>query len=146
AAKDQAESVLSTYYAGYLYGAHPYGRPGGGDELTLKKIQRDGIAKFYSANYVPGNTILTMASEFNTADLKKKLEETFGGWAAKPAPATNIPAPAPIKRKHLLLINKTDATQTYFAIGSININTTDPDRIAIRVVNTAFGGTFASIL
>src|SRR5215470_1285470 len=30
AAKDQAESVLGTYYAGYLYGTHPYGRPGGG--------------------------------------------------------------------------------------------------------------------
>ena len=146
AAKDQAESVLGTYYAGYLYGTHPYGRPGGGDELTLKKIQRDGILKFYSANYVPGNTILAVAGEFNAADLKKKLEETFGGWAAKPAPATNIPAPAPVKGKRLLLIDKTDATQTYFAIGNIGVSATDPDRVAIRVVNTAFGGTFASIL
>src|SRR5215813_2465660 len=77
AAKDQAESVLGTYYAGYLYGAHPYGRPGGGDELTLKKIQREGILKFYSTNYAPGNTILAVAGEFNATELKKKLEETF---------------------------------------------------------------------
>src|SRR5438128_3407601 len=43
ASKDEAEAVLGTYYAGYLYGAHAYGRPGGGDELTLKRIQRDAI-------------------------------------------------------------------------------------------------------
>src|ERR1051325_430812 len=85
AAKDEAESVLGTYYAGYLYGNHPYGRPGGGDELSLKRIQRDGILKFYAANYVPANTILAIAGEFNAAELKKKLEDTFGAWPEKPA-------------------------------------------------------------
>ena len=146
AAKDEAESVLGTYYAGYLYGTHPYGRPGGGDELSLKKIQRDGILKFYAANYVPANTILAIAGEFNAAELKKKLEDTFGAWPAKPAPATNIPAPIAAKGKRLLLVDKTDATQTYFAIGNVGVSATDPDRVAIRVVNTAFGGTFASLL
>jgi len=146
AAKDQAESVLSTYYAGYLYGTHPYGRPGSGDELTLKRIQREGILKFYSTNYAPGNTILAVAGEFNATELKKKLEETFGAWPAKPAPTTNIPAPVSVKGKRLLLVDKTDATQTYFALGNVGVSATDPDRVAIRVVNTAFGGTFASIL
>ena len=146
AAKDQAESVLGTYYAGYLYGTHPYGRPGGGDELSLKRVQRDGILKFYSANYVPSNTILAVAGEFNAAELKKKLEDTFGAWPAKPAPTLNIPAPTAAKGKRLLLVDKVDATQTYFAIGNVGVSATDPDRVAIRVVNTAFGGTFASIL
>src|SRR5215475_4928677 len=146
AAKDQAESVLGTYYAGYLYGTHPYGRPGGGDELSLKRVQRDGILKFYSANYVPSNTILAVAGEFNAAELKKKLEDTFGAWPAKPAPTVNIPAPTAAKGKRLLLVDKVDATQTYFAIGNVGVSVTDPDRVAIRVVNTAFGGTFASIL
>lgn len=146
AAKDQAESVLGTYYAGYLYGTHPYGRPGGGDELSLKRVQRDGILKFYSANYVPSNTILAVAGEFNAAELRKKLEETFGTWPAKPTPAVSIPAPIAAKGKRLLLVDKVDATQTYFAIGNVGVSVTDPDRVAIRVVNTAFGGTFASIL
>ncbi|GAC1638471.1 MAG: pitrilysin family protein [Candidatus Acidiferrum sp.] len=146
ASKDEAEAVLGTYYAGYLYGTHPYGRPGGGDELTLKRIQRDAILKFYGANYVPSNTILAVAGEFNPAELKKKLEDALGTWPAKPAPATPIPAPSPVKGKRLLLVDKTDATQTYFEIGNVGVSATDPDRVAIRVVNTAFGGTFASIL
>ncbi len=146
AAKDEAESVLGTYYAGYLYGTHPYGRPSGGDELSLKRIQRDGILKFYSTNYAPSNTILAVAGEFNAAELKKKLEDTFGAWPTKPAPAMNITAPVAVKGKRLLLVDKTDATQTYFAIGNVGVSATDPDRVAIRVVNTAFGGTFASLL
>src|SRR5215475_9384446 len=70
AAKDQADAVIFNYYAGYLYGSHPYGRPGGGDELSLKKIQRDAIVKFYGASYVPANTILAVAGEFNAVELK----------------------------------------------------------------------------
>jgi predicted Zn-dependent peptidase len=145
AAKDQAEAVIFNYYDGYLFGSHPYARPGG-DELTLKKIQRDAIVKFYQTYYVPSNTILAVAGEFNAAELKKKLEDAFGAWPAKTAPAVSIPATAAVKGKRLLLVDKPDATQTYFAIGNVGITANDPDRVAIRVVNTAFGGTFASLL
>jgi predicted Zn-dependent peptidase len=146
ASKDEAEAVIFNYYGGYLYGTHPYARPDGGDELSLKRIQRDGIVKFYEANYVPANTILAVAGEFNAAELKKKLEATFGAWPAKPAPPVNIPAAMPAKGKRLLLVDKPDASQTYFAIGNVGVSAIDPDRVAIRVVNTAFGGTFASLL
>jgi zinc protease len=145
AAKDQADAVIFSYYNGYLYGTHPYARPGG-DELSLKKIQRAAVLKFYQTNFVPSNTILAVAGEFNAAELKKKLEEAFGSWPGKPSPVVNIPPPTPVKGKRLLLVDKPDATQTYFAIGNIGITANDPDRVAIRVVNTAFGGTFASIL
>src|SRR6266852_5392981 len=47
AAKDDPESVLFSYYDGYLLSGHPYGRPGGGDELSLKNIKREAIVKFY---------------------------------------------------------------------------------------------------
>jgi zinc protease len=145
AAKDQAEAVIFSYYNGYLYSTHPYARPGG-DELSLKKIQRDAIVKFYQTYYVPSNTILAIAGEFDAAELKKKLEDAFGAWPAKTAPAVNIPATTAAKGKRLLLVDKPDATQTYFAIGNVGVTANDPDRVAIRVVNTAFGGTFASLL
>ena len=45
AAKDEPQSVLGLYFEGYLYGAHPYGRPSDGDELSLKRIQRDAITE-----------------------------------------------------------------------------------------------------
>src|SRR5271168_4927505 len=56
--KDEPRQVLATYYDAYLYGGRGYGRPAEGDEISLKKITRDSITKFYAANYTPGNTIL----------------------------------------------------------------------------------------
>jgi zinc protease len=146
AAKDEPNSVLGLYYAGYLYGAHSYGRPSDGDEVSLKHIQRDAITKFYEANYAPGNTILGIAGEFDAAEMRKKLEETLGAWPARTVTNTSIPTMPQAKGKRLLLIDKPDATQTYFAIGNVGTAANDPDRVAIRVVNTIFGGRFTSEL
>jgi zinc protease len=145
-AKDEPQAVLRLYYNGYLYGTHPYGRPSDGDELSLKRIQRDAIVKFYETNYAPGNTILGVAGEFDAAEMRKEIEETLGSWPAKTVASNSVTSVPLAKGKKLLLIDKPDATQTYFAIGNIGTAANDADRVAIRVVNTIFGGRFTSEL
>jgi zinc protease len=145
-AKDDPQQVLGLYYYGYVYGTHPYGRPAGGDEVTLTHIQRDSVAKFYEANYTPGNTILAIAGQFNPAEMRHKLDDVFGTWTARTVKPIAIPAVAPVKTRRLLLVDKVDSTQTYFAFGNVGIARNDPDRLAIRVVNTIFGGRFTSEL
>jgi zinc protease len=145
-AKDDAQQVLGLYYDGYLYGTHPYGRPAGGYEVSLQRIKRDAIAKFYETNYAPGNTLLAVAGEFDGATMRKKLEDVFGGWSARTVASVQIAATVPVNGKRLLLVDKDDATQTYFAFGNVGIARNDPDRVAIRVVNTIFGGRFTSEL
>jgi zinc protease len=145
-AKDDPQQVLGLYYYGYLYGTHSYGRPAGGDEVSLQRIKRDAIVKFYETNYTPANTLLAVAGEFNGAEMRKKLEDVFGGWPAHTVAVPPIPAAADVKSKRLLLVDKDDATQTYFAFGNVGIARNDPDRVAIRVVNTIFGGRFTSEL
>ncbi|MBV8514045.1 MAG: insulinase family protein, partial [Acidobacteria bacterium] len=80
AAKDDPQSVTMPYYTGYLYGTHPYGRQASGDEISLTKIRRDDVAKFYEANYAPSHTIIAIAGEFDADEMKSKLEQTFGAW------------------------------------------------------------------
>lgn len=144
--KDDPRSVLRAYYNGYLFNGTGYGRPADGDETSLTKIKRDGIVTFYETYYVPENTILAVAGDFKSAEMKKKLEEVFGQWPSKPVTAVKIPASPAAKGKRLLLVDKADATQTYFAIGNVGTAAGDPDRVAIRLVNTVFGGRFTSQL
>jgi len=146
AAKDDPQQVLGTYYYAYLYGPRAYGRPENGDEISLKSIQRAAIVKFYETNYVPGNVILAVAGEFKSEQMKKKLEDSFGAWQSKPAPAQATDKVGPVRGKRLLLVDKPDSTQTYFAFGNVATAAGDPDRFAIRVVNTVFGGRFTSML
>ena len=146
AAKDSAQSVALIYYYGYLFGKHPYGRPEGGDDISLARIKREAVEKFYGTNYTPGNTILAVAGEFNAAQMKAKIEQALGNWPAKASALPAISAAAPVKGKRLLLIDKPDSTQTFFAIGNVGTAENEPDRVAIRVVNTVFGGRFTSEL
>jgi predicted Zn-dependent peptidase len=146
AAKDEVRSVLGTYYDAYLFNGNGYGRTSDGDEISLTKIRGDAIVKFYETYYAPGNIILAVAGDFQTADMKKKLEEVFGQWPPKPVTPVKIPVLPPVKGKKLLLVDKPDATQTYFAIGNVATAAGDPDRVAVRLVNTVFGGRFTSLL
>jgi len=145
-AKDNPQQVLGRYFSGYLFAGRSYGRPESGDELSLKRIDREAIVKFYDSNYVPGNTILTVAGDFNAAEMRKKLEDALSAWAAKKVPAVTVAAAEPVTGKRLLLVDKPDATQTYFAIGNVGTRANDPDRVAILVVNSIFGGRFTSLL
>jgi zinc protease len=145
-AKDDPRQVIRSYYNAYLFGATSYGRPAEGDDISLKHIHREDVLKFYGTYYAPANMILSVAGEFNVAEMKKKLEELLGPWPAKTVPNITVAAAAQVKGKRLLLVDKPDATQTYFAIGNVGTTAHDQDRVAIRVVNTIFGGRFTSLL
>jgi zinc protease len=146
AAKEDPLSVIQVYFDAYLYGTHPYGRYPVGDEISLKRIQREAIVKFYDANYAPGNTIVAIAGDFPAAELRAKAIAMLESWPARAVKSAAIPTPVSVKGKRLLLVNKPDATQTYFAIGNVGVAKNDPDRVAIRLVNAIFGGTFTSQL
>jgi predicted Zn-dependent peptidase len=146
AAKDRAQGVIGTYFAGYLYGSHPYARPLFGDEKSLAAITQGDVAKFYETYYTPANTILAVAGDFDIPEMERTLNEYFDAWPAKAAPTVNIPEPVATKGKRLLLVDKPDSTQTYYEIGNLGVNRTNPDRVGIGVVNALFGGRFTSML
>ena len=145
AAKDEANRVLQLYFMKFLYGDHPYGRPATGDEKSLANISREDIANYYRQNYTPGNSILAVAGDFDSAAMQSKIAQVFGSWSGKAPTTPAVPAPKPVAGKRVLLVDKPDATQTYFMIGNIGINHTNPDRGYIDVVNTLFGGRFTSL-
>ncbi len=144
--KDQPGRVIDRYFSNYLYGEHPYARPVSGDERSVAAITRDDIRDFYNRHYFPANTIIAIAGDFQTKEMHALIESRFSSWTLERAPSRQVEPPSPVKGRRLLLIDKPDATQTYFDIGNVGISRTNPDRVAIRVVNTLFGGRFTSRL
>jgi predicted Zn-dependent peptidase len=139
-AKDRTDSVIGRYFSTYLYGKHAYARPVGGDERGLPLLMRADVQKFYETQYIPANVILAAAGDFNAAEMRSLIEQRFNAWPAKNPVPMKMDEPTVVQGKHLLLVDKPDSTQTYFMIG------TNPDRVAFAVVNTVFGGRFASRL
>ena len=144
-AKDEPREVIQLYFMKFLYGDHPYARPSGGDEQSLANITREDLAGFYHRSYTPGNTIVAVAGDFDSASLQSKIAQVFGTWSGNASAPPAVPAPKPVSGKRVLLVDKPDATQTYFMIGNLGIASTNPDRGYIDVVNTLFGGRFTSL-
>jgi len=142
--KDNPQGAINSYFQSFFFGAvHPYGHPP--DEITLARIGRDDIVDYHRRVYSGRNTVAIITGDFDPAVAGPKVAQAFGGLAAgKPF---EWPAVEPVvSGGRLLLVDKPDATQTYFYIGQPGIDRRNPDRVAIQLVNTLFGGRFTSML
>jgi zinc protease len=144
AVKDNPQAAIAGYFAAFFFGfGHPYGHPG--DELTLTRIGRHDIADFHTSIYCGRNTIVIVTGDFNPAVAGPKIAQAFG--VAPAGKAYEWPQAAQVNAgSRLLLVDKPDATQTYFYIGQSGIDRKNPDRVKLLLINTLFGGRFTSML
>jgi zinc protease len=148
AAKDNPSAALGQYFRPFFYGAsHPYGRVASGDELSLARIERTHITDYHQRIYAARNLVLISVGRFDADALGAKLAQAFGSAPAGVAYswAQDLP-PNRGSSARLLLVDKPDATQTYFQIAQPGIHRTHPDRIPLWLINTLFGGRFTSML
>lgn len=144
AVKDNPQAAIADYFPAFFFGfRHPYGHPG--DELTLTRIGRQDIADFHTSIYCGRNTIVIVTGDFDPAAAGPKIAQAFGGAPA--GKAYEWPQAAQVNAgSRLLLVDKPDATQTYFYIGQSGIDRKNPDRVKLLLINTLFGGRFTSML
>lgn len=147
-AKQSPRQVMGAYWDQFIYGDNVYGNSISGSPLTVGKIVPEDLAAFYKANYAPDHSALAIVGDFDSKVMKAKITKLFGSWKKSGIPQKNLvtqtisnPSDA-----RILLINKEDARETTFRIGSIGIKRDNPDYVALDVINTLFGGRFTSML
>lgn len=144
AAKDNAQGAIRSYFQAAFFGKeHPYGNPA--DEASLQRIGRGDIVTYHQKMFCGRNMIVVVTGDFDPAAAKPKLERAFGAAPAGTAYEWRAAA-APLRRGRMLLINKPDATQTYFIIAQPGIDRKNADRVTLELVNTIFGGRFTSLI
>jgi zinc protease len=146
ALKDNPEAAISPYAHAFFFGpTHPYGRII--DEESVSRITRVDIEQYYKRIYTAHNFIVAVAGDVDPAAVLHEVEQIFAqAPAGEPYRWTRpIELPRSTEDK-VLLIDKPGATQTYFYIVQPGIDAGNRDRVAIRVVNTLFGGRFTSML
>jgi predicted Zn-dependent peptidase len=147
AAKDSdPRGLISTYANAFVYGDHHYGRSRNGSESSLERIGHEDVLQFYADNFAADRLQLTVVGDFDSAAMKASLERRLGDWKPAKTAAPQVAAPVAARGGRVYLVDKPDATQTYFWIGNTGVSRTDPDTAAIDLVNTLFGGRFTSML
>jgi zinc protease len=146
AGRDNPGSIAEVCYARYVYGHHPYGHLSQGTEASVKRLARSDVQGFYGRHYVPDHAILVLIGDASASELMAKAERAFGGWKKSGNGVMPPPAPVRISGRHILLVDKPDATQTHIRIGNTAIARTDPAYVAANVTSTILGGGFGARL
>lgn len=121
-----------------IYGTHPASVVTTPPEV-IKKITSADLVKYHAQNYVPNNATLFIAGDVTLKAMVPKLEKLFGDWQPGKVAAMTLPAvPAQAETK-IHLINRPGSVQTVFQIGSLGLERTDPDYVALNVMNRILG-------
>jgi len=144
--KESPRSSITSYYNNFVYQNHPYGNPTAGNKKAVASITTEDLSKFYKTYYTTETAAIALVGDFNTADMKKKITQIFGKWKTSRAKNTVLPELKNQEKSRVLLVNKTDATETTFLIGGPGIPRNNPDFVGIQVINTVLGGRFTSWL
>lgn len=147
AAKDcEPQHLIGAYGRALLFGAHPYAKPVEGSERGLAAITRQNVLEFYQQQMGADRLTLVFAGDFDTSVLKNELISLFSAWRPAAAPLKSMPAPKRVHSRRVLLIDAPASTQTHFWIGNVGVARSYAHRAALEVTNTAFGGSFGSML
>lgn len=147
AAKDSdLRTLMPIYGNGFLFGDHPYGKSRYGDEASLQKITPADVRAYYDTYFGGDRLVLAIAGDFDTAPMVEKLRAAFADWPAATATLPAIAAPAAVTGRHVLLVDKPGAAQSYFWIGNVGVAVDYASRAELDIANTLFGGRFTSIL
>jgi zinc protease len=142
ASKDSPGGAITPFYRTFFFGsAHPYGRVP--DEASYDRIRRAEIVDYQKRMFVGKNLVAIVAGDFDAAAAKARVTEIFGAVPAGTvyAFAADVPAPKSTTPR-VLLVDKPDATQTYFLIAQPGVRRLTADRVPLTLVNTLFGGRF----
>lgn len=147
AAKDGDPRPLTSIYGNaYLFGDHPYGTPIGGNEASLAAISHRDLLAYYDDFIGADRLIISLAGDFDAAEMINKLTAAFVDWRPAAEALPEIDAPGPAVGRRVLLVDRPNATQSYFWIGNVGVSVHYPQRAELNIANTLFGGRFTSML
>lgn len=147
-AKESPRSVTREYYQSMLFGGLPYGNPTSGTEKSVAALQRADVQQFHQRFYRPDNAALVVVGDFKASVMRDKISQLFGQWKAgsEPLPKQSNLGQVKDDKARVWLVNKADARETTFLFGGRGIARSDPDFVALQVINTVLGGRFTSWL
>ena len=147
AAKDSDPAdIIGIYGRAFLFRDHPYGRPVPGSEDSLAGITHADVLSYYRQHFGADRLILVFAGDVDSEWLKRAVSRQFGRWPRAKVPLQPLTEPAPARGRRVLLVDSPESVQTYFWIGNVGVNRRFPQRAALDLVNTLYGGRFTSIL
>ena len=113
---------------------------------TIGSITRDNLVGFHRKYFGPNNAMLAVWGDFDTKQMKGKIEQAFEKWEKVDVDLPKVPKVRYEFRKTVNVVRKDDVNQSNVYLGHIGGLRSDPDYFALIVMNRILGGGFTGRL
>ena len=110
-------------------------------EETLNKVTLDDVLINYNTYFVPSSAYLVIVGDVKFKEVKKEVEELFGGWKKATAPQLTYSDPKDVQYSQINFIDAANAVQSEIALVNLsNLKMTDKEYFATILANQILGG------
>lgn len=135
---DNVLGITSREFSKLIYGTQsPYSRHT--EYETIDNISRDDLVTFHKRYFVPNNIILGAWGDFDTQEMKRKIEHVFRQWQPSDVTVPSVPEVRYEFGQRVYFIQKDDVNQTNVRIGHIGGRLDDTDFFALKVASEILG-------
>ena len=132
-----------------IYGeGNPYGRPFGGTGTpeTIAALTREDLIAEHAEWVRPDNARIFVVSDLPLADVRARLERTFGDWRAPSTPRGTkaFPADIPATTARIVLIDRPQSPQSIIYGGAVLPVSGTDDLLTLTAANSILGTDFLS--
>ncbi len=107
---------------------------------SIEGITREDMIAFHDRYYFPANFVIAVSGDFDTKQMVEKLEKALAGWSNGDVSIPNPPAPNYTPTPGVYVVDKKDVNQGRVRMGHIGVAISNPDHIALAVMNGILGG------
>ncbi|MBC8086840.1 MAG: insulinase family protein [Phycisphaerae bacterium] len=146
--QDRGPAIADRAFASIVFGDdNTYGHSVSGSRETIENVVREDVQNFWRTWYVPNNATLVVVGDITVAEAEERANALFGSWAQTSLPTlAAVSAAPPAQASKIYIVDKPNAPQTSFRLGSVGVARSSQDYYPIQVLNTALGGSFTSRL
>jgi predicted Zn-dependent peptidase len=150
-ADDDPTDVANERLYEVVFGAHPLGRPIGGNPKTINAVSREAVWAHYRENYRAQDLVITVAGAVSHEAIVEQVERSLvsAGWdlTVEASPVARREAgPDLLGGEGELVVVQRPIEQANLLIGVPGLAATDPRRNTLSVLNSVLGGGMSSRL
>jgi len=134
---DEPNEVSRREFNTLIYKDHPYSWET--TNASVNAITRDNLVEFHKRYFHPNNAIIGISGDVTKDEIVAALEKVLAKWERAEVTVPDVPELTVIPEPSC---NYTymDINQAYITMGHLGINSNDPDRCAVNVMNFILGG------
>ncbi len=126
-------------YRKAVYGSHPFAKPSLGTRPIVEKLSPDDCAALHKQLFVPNNTIVVIAGDFNSDEIVAQLTKLTEHWTKSPLPEFKSPTIEKPKTFTTEILSMPEAVQLQFLMGHVGIRRDNPDYYKLLVMDYVLG-------